>query len=182
LFPRVILVSILLLVSACISPAPQGPVTDFKPGHDFASMRRIALAEHQPSATVIETLGEDVSPIFDVEFRAELAERGFTVVEQAADADLVLSWELEIQEKMDMRTYDVLSYFRCWRCGPSHNDVSMEDYVEGKLVVYLQDPLSGENLWRSIMHERLDLESATADPEQRIRGACRQALAGFPPP
>jgi len=177
-----ILVSILLLVSACISPAPQGPVTDFKPGYDFASMRRVALAEHRPSATVIEALGRDVSAIFESGFRAELAERGFTVVERVADADLVLSWELEIQEKMDMRTYDVLSYFRCWRCGPSHNDVSMEDYVEGKLVVYLQDPLSGENLWRSVMHERIDPERETVASGQRIRIACKEALAGFPPP
>ena len=180
-FSKALLLASLATLGACIGPAPKNPQIQFKHAPELRAAQRIALAEHEPSASVTETLGEDLSPRFEAGIREYLVERGYVLVDDAAAADLVLSWQFEIQEKMDMRTYDVLSYFGCWRCGPSKSDVEMEGFVQGKLIVYLRDPRTNKPLWRSILQKRIDPEVDSEGRDEQVTEACRTVLADFPP-
>ena len=46
----------------------------------------------------------------DAALRAALEAKGFTFVDKTADADLLLSWHLNLMDKTDVKTYNSPSY------------------------------------------------------------------------
>ena len=46
----------------------------------------------------------------DAALRAALEANGFTFVDKTADADLLLSWHLNLMDKTDVKTYNSPSY------------------------------------------------------------------------
>ena len=102
-------------------------------------------------------------------------------VEENSEADLYLTWHLVTQEKTDVRTYNSISYYNCWRCGPAVSDVSVRQYTEGTLIVDLIDPLRNQSVWRSIIQSRLQSQPDPGKLEERRREAAQAIFAGFPP-
>ena len=117
-----------VLLSACSSGGSSSSTptatTDFDPGFDFSGVRKIAI---QP----IHRTPESQAVLSDIQIgrvneslTAELQRRGFELVTDNADADMLLVWHLVTEERTDVRTYNSMSYYNCWRCGPNVSDVS----------------------------------------------------------
>ena len=111
----------------------------------------------------------------------ELERRGFSVVEDRADANVYLSWHLVTREVTDIRSYNASSAYQCWRCGPPVSDVSVRQFTEGTFIVDMIDPLRNRSVWRSTIQSRLSDKPDPSQAEQRRAAAATAVLAPFPP-
>ncbi len=172
--------SLLALVSACSTPLQA--VMDFDHRYDFTGVEKIALqpiSRADAGAALISDM--EVNRISQA-LSEELTRKGLQVVQDNSEADLLLAWHLVTQEKTDVRTYNSMSYYNCWRCGPMVNDVTVRQYTEGTLIVDLIDPSRNQSVWRATVQSRL---SSRPDPEsdKALRyEAARAVFAEFPPP
>ena len=178
LFPLVLIGA---LVTGCASPLTAN--VDHDPAFDFSKVRRIAI---QPiDRTVVSTVVISDMQVDRVNqtFADELSRKGIEVVQDNAAADMLMTWHLVTQERMDVRTYNTMSarYTRCWHCGPTNStNVRVRQYTQGTAIVDLIDPQRQLSVWRSIVEQRLrDLDDEQAAEN---RAVLAQALfAEFPP-
>lgn len=180
---RILLMSLFsLFVSAC-SNTPTATM-DFDPDFDFSGVRKIAI---QPLDRAVSSAA-DVSDIqagrLDQSMTDELSRRGYEVVANNTDADMLLTWHLVTQERTQIRTYNAMSarYNACWHCGPTSSDsVRVTQYTRGTLIVDLLDPARMRSVWRAVFESRLreqpDLERAA-----KVRRSAVEAIfLEFPP-
>jgi hypothetical protein len=179
LLPALPVLFLLSLLSACSTPIEA--VTDHDTQYDFSKVRNIAIQPFNradPGSVRISDM--QVARIDDALAEA-LRRKGFSVVEENSEADLYLTWHLVTQEKTDVRTYNSMSYYNCWRCGPAVSDVSVRQYTEGTFIVDLIDPQRNQSVWRSTIQSRLKSEPDPERSEERRREAAQSIFAGFPP-
>lgn len=171
----------LALVTACASTLEA--TSDYDQKFDFSGVRRIAIQPvERDSLSTIRISDMQISRI-DRALVDELQRKGFQVVADNREADLLLTWHLVTEERTDVRTYNSMSYYNCWRCGPNVSDVSVRQYTQGTFLVDLIDPLRNQSVWRSVIGSRLQSnpDPASAESEQRRAEAARAIFADFPP-
>ena len=168
------------LLSACGS-TPLESVSDFNKNFDFTGVKNIAFQPiNRADLNTIRVSDMQVSRINEA-LADDLRRKGYTIVDDNKQADLLLVWHLVTQEKTDVRSYNSASYYNCWRCGPSVSDVSVRQYTEGTFIVDLIDPMRGQSVWRSTIQSKL---SSKPDPEaapERRREAAMAIFSHFPP-
>jgi hypothetical protein len=171
-----------LLVSAC-SSTPTATM-DFDPDFDFSGVRKIAI---QPLDRTV-SLTADVSDIqagrLNQSLTDELSRRGYEVVPNNVDADMLLTWHLVTQEHTQIRTYNAMSarYNPCWHCGPTSNDsVRVTQYTRGTLIVDLLDPMRMRSVWRAILESRMREQRDLEQAAETRRTAVEAIFVGFPP-
>ena len=105
------------------------------------------------------------------------------MVSDTAEADAFITWHLVTEERTDVRTYNSMSYYNCWRCGPNVSDVSVRQYTQGTFIVDLIDPVRNRSVWRSVIESRLQSEPdpGSAESAQRRAEAARAVFDQFPP-
>jgi len=155
--------------------------TDFDTRYDFSGVRSIAIqpVDRANPATVI--ISDIQVARIDAALTEELERRGFEVVADNADADMLLAWHLVTRERADVRGYNSVSRYDCWSC-PGGGSRSAHEYTRGTLIIDMIDPVALRSVWRAVMESPI---RAQADPEQAAqnrRTAARQILAEFPPP
>lgn len=168
---------LLVLASGCSSPIEA--VSDFNPQFDFSKVQQIAV---QP----VDRLNANAVKVSDMQvgrinqaLSEELARRGFDMVAAGSQADLLMTWHLVTEERTDVRNYNSMSYYNCWRCGPAVSDVSVRQYTQGTFIVDMIDPATNRSVWRSIIQSRL--EAKPSNSEERRREAAAAIFAEFPP-
>ncbi len=171
----------LFLLSACTSTIQLEAVTDFDAEFDFSQVRKIAIQPvNRMNAAAIQVSDMDVNRLNRV-FGDELTARGYQMVSDNATADMYLVWHLVTQDKTDVRSYNSMSYYNCWRCGPAVSDISVRQYTEGTLIVDMIDPARGQSVWRSTVQSKLQSKpDAEHSAELRLE-AGRALFAKFPP-
>ena len=169
-----------LFLSACGS-TPLESVSDFDAGFDFSKVRNIAfLPIDRANLNTVIVSDMQVNRINQA-LEDDLRRKGFSVIKDTQQADLLLSWHLVTQEKTDVRSYNSASYYNCWRCGPAVSDVSVRQYTVGTFIVDMVDPSLGQSVWRSTIESKL---SSKPDPEtapERRREAAMAIFSNFPP-
>jgi hypothetical protein len=172
-------VTLLALVSACTTPLEA--TMDFDSQFDFSQVQKIAIQPvDRTSLSMISVSDMQVDRI-DEALGNELQSKGFQIVSDNAQADMFLTWHLVTEERTDVRTYNSMSYYNCWRCGPSVSDVSVRQYTQGTFIVDMIDPARNQSVWRSIIESKLQ---SNPDPEQapaRRQAAAAAIFAQFPP-
>ena len=169
-----------LLLTACGS-TPLEAVSDFDQGFNFSKVHKIAFQPiDRANLNTIRVSDMDAQRINDA-LAADLRRKGFTVVENNANADLLLTWHLVTQEKTDVRSYNSMSYYNCWRCGPPVSDVSVRQYTVGTFIVDMIDPARGQSVWRSTVQSRLKSKPDPAAEDELRREAAMAIFADFPP-
>jgi hypothetical protein len=160
---------------------PLEATSDFDQNFDFSKVQKIAI---QPTSrtnpATIQISDMQIERVTQA-LADELKRKGFQIVEDNAEADMFLSWHLVTHEKTDVRSYNSMSYYNCWRCGPSVSDVSVRQYTQGTFIVDMIDPMRNKSAWRSVIQSRL---SSTPDPdagEERREEAAQAIFAEFPP-
>ena len=174
-------VAMLLVLTACSSTPSLEARTDYNREFDFSGVKSIAIQPVQRANLAAVRISDMQVSRMNNAFRDALVVRGLTVVDDNAEADLLMTWHLVTQERMDVRSYNTQSFYNCWRCGPSVSDVSVRQYTQGTLIVDMIDPVRNRSVWRSVVQTRLrqtDAEQAAALRKE----AARASFAEFPPP
>lgn len=167
------------LVLAACSSLPT-PTVDFNRKFDFSKVQTISQEPFKrPEGKLVLLSDMEISRVNEA-LADELQSKGYALAEVGSDADLYLSWHLVTQDKTDVRTYNSMSYYQCWRCGPSVSDVSVQQFTLGTFIVDMIDPAQGQSVWRSVIQTRIDPTKGPATPE-KLRAAAANVLASFPP-
>jgi hypothetical protein len=168
---------ILTLAAGCSTPIKA--VTDFNEQFDFSKVRRIAVQSvDRSNVNAIRVSDMQVDRV-NRALADALTRRGFEMVPAGADADLLMTWHLVTEERTDVRTYNSMSYYNCWRCGPNVSDVSVRQYTQGTFIVDMIDPATNRSVWRSIIQSRLQAQPAPT--EEKRQEAAAAIFAEFPP-
>jgi hypothetical protein len=181
-----------LLLMACASGPPK-PTVDYKSDYNFMPIKKIAF--YQDSGQVTGDNPLQLSDMqrerIDTALAYALGNRGFQIVDDAAQADMFVTWHLVTQNKTDVQTwntpgagagyygrYNRYSGYNCWNCGGT-TDVTVKNYTEGTFIVDMIDPALSKSVWRGVMQSRLK-STNTADQE-KYNAAATAIFASFPP-
>ena len=183
---------ILLAVAACATKPPE-PVVDFAPDYDFGQSKTIGFY-----ALSGEVTGNNPTELTDFQrdridaaLKAALEAKGFTFVDKTADADLLLSWHLNLMDKTDVKTYNSPSYgasmgysrynryamYSCYNC-MNQTDVRVSEYTQGTFIIDMIDPDENASIWRSVTQSKLKEE--TIRDQAALDSAAVRVLAAFP--
>ena len=169
---------VLLALAGCAStPTAQ---MDFDPGFDFTGVRNIAIQPIDRSvATTVIVSDMQVSRINEA-LAAELQRKGYQVVDNNADADMLLTWHLITQERMDVRSYNTSIRYNCWNCSGGSN-LRVTQFTQGTFIVDLIDPQRLQSVWRSTFESRLRDQPDPERAAENRRAAAEAIFAEFPP-
>lgn len=178
-FQAIAAAAMLALASACTTPLEAN--MDFDSQFDFTKVQKIAIAPVDRTDLSMIRISDMQVERIDEALGAELERKGFQIVEDSSQADMFLTWHLVTEERTDVRTYNSMSYYNCWRCGPSVSDVSVRQYTQGTFIVDMIDPVRNQSVWRSIIESRLQSNPDPADAPARRQEAAAAIFAQFPP-
>ena len=177
----VIGVASLALLGACAAFPPPKLAVDYKKDYDFQQASRVAFAPATKKGGGALLLSDVQADRYVLSLERALHTCGYTVVNDPAEADLVLSWHVVAHEKTDVRGYDATSYYQCWRCGPSVSDISVRRYTEGTFIVDLIDPQLDQSVWRGVLLRRLKSNPDAVGQQDRFDAAAMEMFSNFPP-
>lgn len=182
----------LLALTACATKPPE-PVVDFAPDYDFGQTKTIGFY-----ALSGEVTGNNPTELTDFQrdridaaLKSALEAKGFTFVDKTADADLLLSWHLNLMDKTDVKTYNSPSYgasvgysrynryamYNCYNC-MNQTDVRVSEYTQGTFIIDMIDPDENASVWRSVTQSKLKEE--TIRDQAALDSAAARVLAAFP--
>jgi hypothetical protein len=198
LYANVLTLLVLLVVAGCASGPPK-PNVDFKDDYDFMSVQKIAFYARSGKVS-----GESPVLLSDIErnridraLQQALEKKGMMIVDDANQADLLVSWHLATQAKTDVRTYQTPSYgyggyggyggynsyarYSCWHCTPYQTDVRVTDYTEGTFVVDMIDQDLNQSVWRGVTQSRLKDQKDREHDQATYNEAADVIFQNFPP-
>jgi hypothetical protein len=129
----------------------------------------------------------------DAALQFALENKGFQMVDDPSQADMLISWHLMTQEKTDVRTYQTgmstgyyggynrynrYSAYNCWNCG-GQTDVSVKNYTQGSFFVDMIDPTLKQSVWRGVTQSKLKGEHG--EDQGRYNAAATLMFVEFPP-
>jgi len=183
-----------LVLAACASSPPK-PTVDFKADYDFGAVKKIAFYDESGHVSGDNPLllSDMQRDRIDSALSYALTNRGFVVVEDATQADLLLSWHLVSQQMTDVQTwssptvgygayyghYNRYSSYSCWSCFPAQTEVSVRNYTQGTFIVDMIDPKLRKSVWRSIIQSRLK-GNQSAD-QDKYNETATVIFSSFPP-
>ena len=129
-----------LTLAACATKPPE-PLVDFAPGYNFSQPKTISFyaMSNELTGNNPTELTDFQRDRIDAALQDALEAKGFVFVDKTADADLLLSWHLNLMEKTDVKTYNNPSYgasvgysryamYNCYNC-MNQNDVRVSEYT-----------------------------------------------------
>lgn len=173
---------VILAIQACSTPLTA--TVDHNPDFDFSRVRTIAIQPIDRNVVSTVTISDMQVARIKEALTKELSRRGYQVVQDNAQADMLMTWHLVTQERTDVRTYNSMSarYTTCWRCAPAATtDVRVTQYTQGTLIVDLIDPARLQSVWRSIVQSRLREQNDPQAAAELRAEAAAAIFADFPP-
>lgn len=191
-----------ILLAACAS-GPRTPVVDFRPDYNFSNVKKIAFYHESGKVSGDNPLqlSDMQRERLDLALRSALGDRGFEVIDNASEADLLISWHLVTQHQTDVHQtanfgfglssgyrYGHIGYryggfydpFACnYYGGGYHPSVFVQNYTSGKFIVDMIDPVTDKSVWRGITESRLR-DDPTIEQE-KYRETATFLFSTFPP-
>ncbi len=183
-----------IVLAGCASTPPT-PTVDYKQDYDFRAVKKIGFYDESgqvigPNPLQLSDMQRDR---IDQALSHALVNRGFTIVDNAKEADLLLSWNLVTQQMTDVQTwntpgvgygayygrYNRYSGYSCWSCFGAQTEVTVKNYTQGTFIVDLIDPKLHKSVWRSVIQSRLRGQ-ANAD-QDKYNATADVIFAAFPP-
>jgi hypothetical protein len=171
--------SLVLVLASCASTPPTA-VMDYDRNFDFTQVRNIAIQPIDRMAASSVVISDMQVDRINQALTDELGRRGYQVVQDNAQADMLLSWHLITQERMDVRSYNTSTRYNCWSCSSGSN-VRVSQFTQGTFIVDLIDPQSLRSVWRSTWQSRLRDQPDPEQAEENRRAAASAIFAQFPP-
>jgi len=172
-------IGLLGLLCGCASTLES--TMDYDQQFDFSTVRKIAIQPVDRTELSTITISDMQVERIDQALAAELQAKGFEIVTDNRQADMYLTWHLVTEERTDIRSYNSMSYYNCWRCGPAVADVSVRQYTQGTFITDMIDPLRNQSVWRSVIASRLQPQPDPEQADMRRQEAARAVFAEFPP-
>ena len=179
-------------LAACATPPPK-PSVDFDVEHDFANDKKIGFYALSGGVTGSNPMGmtDFQKDRIKEALSNALQGKGYTLVDSAKDADLLISWHLNTVEKQDVRTtsspnysmgvgysrYNRYAMYNCYNCMNS-TDVQVTDYTEGTFIIVMIYPDKNRSVYRSVTH--LKMTGEMDNDQTTIDRLARLVLADFP--
>jgi hypothetical protein len=188
----------LLMLAACTSGPPK-PDVDYKQDYNFTQVQKLAFYKNSG-----EVSGDNPLQLSDIQrnrideaLAFALRNKGFDIVDDPSQADMLISWHLATQNKTDVRTYESPSYggsyggygrygrynryssYNCWSCSPTHTEVSVQNYTQGTFIVDMIDPGMRQSVWRGVTQSKL--KGKHEEDQGRYNEAATAIFASFPP-
>ena len=191
---RLIMSALVAVTLAACATKPPEPAVDFAPDYNFSQPKTIGFY-----AMSGEVTGNNPTELTDFQrdridaaLKSALEGKGFVFVDKTADADLLLSWHLNLMEKTDVKTYNNPTYgasvgysrynryamYNCYNC-MNQTDVRVTEYTQGTFIIDMIDPIENASVWRSVTQSKLKEE--TIRDQAALDSAAVRVLAGFPP-
>ena len=185
--------AVIALIAACAS-APPTPTVDYKSDYNFMDVKKLAFYDESGMVggnnpvSLSDMERERIDTALETAFR----NKGFEILDEdnAAEADLLISWTLILNDKTDVRTrqtpsmgysryggYNRYSMYNCWSC--TQTEVSVKNYTEGTFIVDMISPELKRSVWRSEVQSRLKGEPS--HDQDKYNAAAERILAAFPP-
>ena len=185
------------LLAACASTPPT-PTVDYKADYTFSTVKKIAFYDESGmvGGNNPVSLSDMERERIDTALETALRNKGFELLdeENAANADLLISWTLILNDRTDVRTYETpsmgmnvgysrwggynrYSMYNCWTC--TQTEVSVKNYTEGTFIVDMISPELKRSVWRSEIQSRLKGEPS--HDQDKYNAAAERILADFPP-
>jgi len=182
-----------VILTAC-SSAPPKPSVDYDADEDFSEIKAIgfyALSGGVSGDNPMQLTDFQKDRINEALARA-LQTKGFTLVDSAADADLLISWHLNTLEKQDVRTtsspnysmgvgysrYNRYAMYNCYNC-MNNTEVRVSEYTQGTFIIDMISPAKKRSVWRSVTQSKL--KGDAIKDQASIDAAAARVLADFPP-
>jgi hypothetical protein len=162
---------VLPLAAACSAPTNKVE-TDYSRQYDFSGVRNIAIEPFSRTDPATITVSDIQIERINDAIAEELLRKGFVVVKDNREADLLLTWYLITEDRLSEASAS---------CPGCDAYAGAGQYGKGTLIVDLTDIMRNQPVWRSVLKTRL---GSTADPAElaRERLLAAQALfADFPP-
>ena len=191
---RLIMSALVAVTLAACATKPPEPAVDFAPDYNFSQPKTIGFY-----AMSGEVTGNNPTELTDFQrdridaaLKSALEGKGFVFVDKTADADLLLSWHLNLMEKTDVKTYNNPTYgasvgysrynryamYNCYNC-MNQTDVRVTEYTQGTFIIDMIDPVENASVWRRVTQSKLKEE--TIRDQAALDSAAVRVLAGFPP-
>ncbi|MBA6413317.1 DUF4136 domain-containing protein [Parahaliea sp. F7430] len=180
-----------LLLAACAG-GPLRPDVDFKQDYNFSQVKKVGFyaKSGQVSGDNKMQLSDIQKDRINTALTQALQQKGFELVSDASEADMLLSWHLVTQFKTDVQSYSTpgmygynrYAMYNCWSCMGGHfggSEVVSSNYTEGTFIVDMIDPELRKSVWRGTIQSRLK-DSQLKDQES-YNAAALSIFAAFPP-
>jgi len=167
-----------LVLAGCATPL--NITTDYDTNYNFSGVRKIAIQPILRTPESAAMLSDIQIDRIDNALADELTRRGYQIVDQNSEADMLLAWHLVTQEKTDIRSYNTAGYYSCWRCAPVA-DITVRQYTQGTFIVDLIDPVQMRSKWRATYVSRMGREKDAAKAAEERRNTAQAIFADFPP-
>lgn len=194
-FRTLLFMMVVALAGACSSGPPK-PNVDYKQDYNFMGVKKIGMYRNsgQVSGDNPLQLSDIQRERIDTALAYALGNRGFQMVDDPAEADLLLSWHLVTQHKTDVRTWETPNYgmtygrygrynrysmYNCWSCAPTRTEVSVQNYTQGTFIVDMIDPKLQQSVWRGVTQSKLKGEQS--QDQGKYNEAATAIFATFPP-
>ena len=193
-----------VFLAACAT-GPKTPVVDFRQDYNFGAVKTVAF--YHESGMVSGDNPVQLSDMqrerLDTALGDALAARGFQLVDNASEADLLMSWHLVTQHQTDVHQtasfgfgygrgyryghvgYRYGGFYDPFSCGYGpgygglHPTVFVQNYTRGKFIVDMIDPVTDKSVWRGITESRLR-DDPTIEQEKYVETA-NFLFSTFPP-
>ncbi len=158
--------------------------SDYDPAVDFSQYGAYAWLP-QPNAT-----DTSQGPVNDGLLRqrivravnAELSAKGMREVANEADASLLVTEHINVEQKLRVNTTNYgYGYGRWGYYGAGYTDTSVDQYEQGTLIIDFIDAKSKQLVWRGMAQSRLREMATPEEREARVRAAVSAILEKYPP-
>ena len=190
---RLLLASMTFTLLAACAAKPPKPAVDYAPDYNFGETQTFGL--YALSGAVTGNSPNDLTDFqrdrINAALRGALEAKGLTFVDKTADADLLLSWHLNLMDKTDVKTYNNPSYgasagysrynryamYNCYNC-MNQTEVRVSEYTQGTFIIDMVDPDRNASVWRSVTQSKL--KEDTIRDQNALNEAAARVLADFP--
>ncbi len=167
---RVVVLALATTILAACSSGPPKPDVDYKADYNFMTVKTLAFYKNSGDVS-----GDNPLQLSDIQrnrvdeaLRYALELKGLKLIDDASQADMLISWHLVTQNKTDVRTYQVPDYgygghygynrysrYNCWSCTPYRTEVNVQNYTQGTFIVDMIDPGMRQSVWRGVTQSKL---------------------------
>ena len=180
--------ALVLALVACSVTYAQDVRTNYMPGTDFSKFHTYAWVSDLKG---IPAVGGQPDQILDAQVKqaidSQMAAKGFAKVEDGSKADLLLGYQLAIDQEKQINGFgDNMGGFGGWGGGPwgggfgTFSASTSSNYI-GTFVVGMYDPAVKKLVWIGAAQHAIEPSKKQEKNQQRLNKGAQKLLRDFPP-
>ncbi len=175
--------ALVLALVACSVTFAQEVRANFMPETDFSKFHAYAWVDDVQG---VPAVGGRPDQILDAQVKqaidSQMAAKGFTKVEDGVKADLLLGYQLAIDQEKQINGFgDNLGGWGPWGGGLGTFSASTSSYQIGTFVVGMYDPAAKKLVWIGAAQHAIEPSKKQEKNQERLNKGAKKLLKDFPP-